>query len=160
MNLSWLEHLTKPFSSLFDPIAERIGNWVARRKPKLYVHFNLGQTVWSIARQAEGDGSFTEMMQIVSWADVNHDDPKETLVITDAHPPGTYSRLPAPGKFAVPPRTLVHQQISAFVLPVKGEKGTPWRGKLILVDQFFRKYKTRSVVFQWVGPVPPASPTT
>lgn len=55
-------------------------------------------------------------------------------------------------KIAIPPNTMVHEQISAIALPIKGDKGMPWRGRFILVDQFQRKYKTKKVTFRWAGP--------
>jgi hypothetical protein len=151
VNLVWLENLTKPFASLLNPIAERIGNWFGRRKPHLYVHFNINQTVWGIAQQGQRNGSSTEMMQVVFWADFNHDDPKETLIITDAYPCGTRPQIGMMDSFAVPPKQVVHHQIAAFVLPIKADKGKPWSGQFILIDQFQRKHRTKKITFQWVG---------
>lgn len=151
VELTWLSNLTKPFSSLLNPMAERIGNWIGRRKPRLYVHFNPSQMLWCIARQGQADGSFTEMMQAMFWADFNHDDPKETLVITDAYPDGTHPQLGMMVKFAIPPGEIVHEHVAAFVLPIKAEKGKAWRGRFVLLDQFQRKYKTKKVTFRWAG---------
>ena len=157
MDLNWLSNLTKPFSSLLNPIAERIGNWIGRRKPRLYVHFNHNQILWDIAKQTQRDGKFIEMMQVIFWADFNHDDQRETLVITNAYPKGTKPQIGMIGNFAIPPRQIVRQQVAVFVLPIKGEKGRPWVGRFVLVDQFQRKYKTKKVAFRWMGPLPSAS---
>lgn len=157
MDLSWLGNLTKPFSSLLNPIAERIGNWFGRRKPRLYVHFNPTQMLWCIAQQGHPNGSFTEMMQAMFWADFNHDDPKESLVITGAYPEGTRPQIGMIGKFVIPPKQIVHQQVAAIVLPIKAKKEKPWTGRFVLVDQFQRQYKTKKVTFRWAGP-PPTQP--
>ena len=151
MDFSWLSNLTKPFSSLLNPVAERIGNWLGRRKPHLFVHFNPTQMLWCIAQQGQQDGSFKEMMQAMFWADFNHDDPKATLVIVDAYPKGTHPQLGMIGKFAIPPNKIVQQQVAAIVLPIKAKKEQPWIGRFILVDQFQRKYKTKKMSFRWAG---------
>ncbi len=151
VHLSWLDNLTKPFSSLLNPIAERLGKWFGRRKPHLYVHFNPSQTVWCITKHSERDGSSTEMMHAMFWADFNHDDPKQTLIIMDGYPEGTHSQIVTVSDFVIPPGEIVDQQVIAIVLPIKGEKGKPWTGRFILVDQFQRKYKTKKVTFKWVG---------
>jgi hypothetical protein len=90
-------------------------------------------------------------MQVVSWADFTHDDPTETLVITAIYPVGSAPQIDTGRKFAIPPRTLVKHQITAFVLPIKGVKGKPWKGRLVVVDQFFREYKTLKFTFKWWG---------
>jgi hypothetical protein len=157
MDLSWLGNLTKPFSSLLKPPAERIGKWLGRRKPRLFIHPNLGQSLWCITGQAGTNDPTTELMQIVFWAEITHDDDKQTLVIMDAYPDGTHSQLNSMTQFRIPPSTLVHEQISAFVLPIKGERGRPYKSRFVLIDQFHRKYKTQELVFRWVGAPPPAT---
>jgi hypothetical protein len=154
MNLEWLENLTKPIGSLLNPVAQRIGGKLGHRKPHLYVHFVLPQTVWCIARNGD-----QEAMQIVFWADFNHDDPQQTLIITDAYPKGTRSEIRTVINFPVPPGQMVREQVATFAVPIKGEKGKPWTGRIILLDQFKRKYKTDKIAFRWVGAVtPPAKP--
>jgi len=145
MNLEWLESLTKPVASLLNPIAERIGGGLGHRKPRLYVHFETNPMVWCIAKNGD-----QEVMQIVFWADLNHDDPRQTLIITDAYPKGARSELRTLN-FAVPPGQMVHEQVVSFSVPIKGEKGKPWTGRLILVDQFKRKHKTDKATFRWAG---------
>jgi hypothetical protein len=153
MNLSWLENLTKPFSSIVTPIAQRIGNRLGHRKPRLYVHFNSPQMLWCIAEQKQTNGTAVEMMQIWFWADFNHDDEQQTLILTDAYPEGTSPQMGMISKFAIPPGMLVNQQVAAFVSPVKALRGNPWVGRFVLVDQFQRKYKTKRVTFRWAGPI-------
>jgi len=155
MDLSWLGNFTKPFSSLFNPPAERLGNWLGRRKPRLHVHPVLTQSIWCIASQGTPNNPVNEMMQVVFWADVNHDDDKQTLVITDAYPEGTRPQIGMLGHFLIPPHEMVHQQIVAFVQPIRGERGQPFETKFIFVDQFHRKYKTQKIVFKCVGQQPP-----
>lgn len=69
-------------------------------------------------------------MQVMFWADVTHDDPKQTLVIVDAYPVGTKALIGLVGKFAIPPGTLVHERVAAFVLPIVAEPGKPWTGEI------------------------------
>jgi hypothetical protein len=149
VNLAWLENLTKPFSQLLNPLLERIGNRLGRRKPHLYVHVNVMQAIWCIAKNGD-----VEIMQAVFWAEFNHDDPKQTLVIMDAYPVGTRPQISATSKFSVGPGQIVTEQIGAYVLPIKGERGKPWSGRFILVDQFHRKHKTQKITLKWVGNSP------
>jgi hypothetical protein len=114
--------------------------------------------VWGITRRAERDGTFTEMMQAMFWADFNHDDQRDTLVITQAYPQGTRPQMGII-KFAIPPGQMVREQIASFVLPVKGTKERPWVGRFVLVDQFRRKYRTKKAAFRWIGPRTPSAPT-
>lgn len=110
-------HIAKPPLDLFNWIRERLEK--RKRKPHLYVHFNLSQMVWCIASGGK------EVAQIMFWADINHDDSKETLVITGAYPKGTKPQLNEIDKILVPPNKLVKTQIAAFVLPIRAEKGRP-----------------------------------
>lgn len=100
----------------------------------------------------------TELMQIVFWAEIAHDDDKQTVVIMDAYPEGTEPQLPSMVRFSLPPHTLAHEQISAFVKPIKGTVGEPWQSKFIFVDQFHRKYKTQELSFRFVGHPPAGTP--
>ena len=145
MNLLWLENLTKPFASLLNPVAERIGNWLGRRRPRLYVHFEPTQSLWCLSHNGD-----QELMQVMFSAGFNHDDPKQTLVIMDAYPSGTHVEIPGNDKFSVPPGQVVRERVYVFVSPVPA-KGKPWTGRFILVDQFHRRHKTQKVVLRWVG---------
>lgn len=101
MHWAWLESLTKPFSSLVTPLAERIGNWLGRRKPRLYVHLNSPQLLWCVATEKQRNGPDLEMMQVFLSAQFNHDDEKQTVVIMDGFPEGTQNRLPGMSQFSV-----------------------------------------------------------
>jgi hypothetical protein len=63
-------------------------------------------------------------------------------------------------KFAIPPGAMVNEQLTAIVLPIKGKKGQPWKGRFVLVDQFERKYKTKKIKFKWVGRVENNAPSS
>ena len=154
MHLAWLENLTKPFSSLLNPPAERIGKWLGLRKPRLYVHFNPRQLVWNIGAQTQPDGTKLDVMHVHLNAGFTHDDDKQTLLIMNAFPEGTENFLPALVQFQIPPHVMVSQQIVAFVQPVIGEKGKPWTGRFILIDQFQRRYKTKVATYRWSGSRP------
>jgi hypothetical protein len=69
---------------MLNAVAERLVLRIGRRKPNLYVHFNPVQTIWCIAQMAQQSGPAIELMQIVFWADLNLDDPKQTLIIVKA----------------------------------------------------------------------------
>ena len=109
MNLAWLENLTKPFASLLNPVAERIGKWLGTKKPRLYVHFNPAMMSWSMGYQQQPDGHHLEMMQVHFDADFNHDDDNQTLFIMDAFPEGTENCIPGFSRFVIPPHTVVNQ---------------------------------------------------
>jgi hypothetical protein len=157
MAWAWLGSLIKPLSNIFNPLTERIGQRIARRKPHLYVHPTRTQSIWCIATQGLPGSTVNEMMQVVFWADMNHDDDKLGLIITDAYPVGTRSQIGMVGRIILPPHNISHQQIAAFVNPIKGKRGQPYETRFILVDQFRRKYKTQKITFRWTGPPPPTS---
>lgn len=158
MNLAWLENLTKPFASLLNPVAERIGKWLGNRKPRLYVHFNPAMMSWSMGYERQPDGHHLEMMHVHFNADFNHDDDKQTLFIMDAFPEGTENRIPAFSHIVIPPHRVVNQQIVSFALPIVAEKEKVWTGRMVFVDQFQRRYKSRKGTYRWVGVLPPPEP--
>ena len=142
-HLSWL----KTLNGFFKAVVDRVALAITRRKPKLHVHPVVGNEVWCLAYQGE-----TEFMQVVCWADVTHDDPKNNLVIMQVYPQGTTPQVGTVSKELIQPGTLARIQLSAIVKPILGTKGKPWKGRLVLVDQFHRKYKTQKIEFKWVGP--------
>jgi hypothetical protein len=75
------------------------------------------------------------------------------VIITDVYPQGSRSEIRVSTNFVVPPGQMVHEQLQSFSLAIKAEKGKPWIGRLILVDQFKRKHKTEKAKFQWAGGV-------
>lgn len=158
MDWSWLGNLTKPFANVLNPITERLGKWLGGRKPRLHVHFHPIQLVWSVGNEMQVDGSMLETMHVHAAADLTHDDDKQTLLIVDVHPEGTQNRLPGMSQFRIGPREMLsHLQIVSIAFPVIGTKGQPWTGRLILVDQFERKYKTKKATYRWSGQMRPSS---
>ena len=89
-------------------------------------------------------------MQVMFTVDLTHDDPKESLIIVDAHPEGTQSSLPF-DKFAINPHQLVERRVTIFVQPVLGKKDKDWNGHIIFIDQFRRHYKTQKTTFRAAG---------
>jgi len=144
--------LLKTCSEFAADLLERLGHRLRRRKPRLYVHYAVAQSLWCIATQTERDGTKTPIMQLIFSADFNHDDPKQDLVIVNAYPKGMrQQKVAAFEKFNVPPGRIVTKQVAVWVLPLLAEQGKDWKGRFILVDQFMRKHKTERVVFRWVG---------
>ena len=145
MNWIWLENLTKPFASLVNPVAERFGNWLGSRKPRLHVHFEPMTNLWCIAGTPG-----QELMQAMFTARFTHDDPKQTLLIVNAYPQGTQVEMKGSDTFSIPPLTLVTERVYVFVSPAP-EKGKTWRGRFVFEDQFHRKYKEKTEL-KWAGP--------
>jgi len=141
---SVVETLLKPFAIITTPIAERIASWL-KRKPKLHVNFHPIACVWCIAKNRE-----EPLMQVRFAADLTHDDPKESLIIVDAHPDGTKLVLPF-DKISVPPHNLREVLVAVFVQPVLQVKGKDWTGRIIFIDQFGRKYKTQKHTFRGIS---------
>lgn len=158
MHWTWLSNLIKPFTNIFNPVTERIGKWLGRRKPKLYVHFHATQLLWSVGHELQPDGSKLEIMNIHLTADFTHDDDKQTLLIVDVHPEGAQSRVRLSELCIRSGELLSHLQLVSFAVPVIGDKGKPWTGKLVLVDQFERQYKTKRATYRWTGPTPYGPP--
>jgi hypothetical protein len=147
----WLEPITKPIGNILEPVTKRIGGFLGHPKPRLYVHFSKRQLAWCIA----GGNGQLEMMQVVCTAEIAHDDPHQTLIILDSYPNGARSEMGTTAThFVIPPETVVRETFASFSTPVIGKKGQPWTGRLVLVDQFKRKYKTERVTFQWAGAPP------
>src|ERR1700685_1035866 len=105
-HLGWL----KSFSGFWKAIFDRLAFWVSGRKPKLYVQFEPGVSVWCIANSGPPPAGI-EYMQIVCHANLTHDDPKIALIITDAYPVGTTTQVQAMTEFKIPPHAMVKQQI-------------------------------------------------
>jgi len=82
---------------------------------------------------------------------LNHDDPKQSIIITAAFPKDTQPQHGLISNIVIPPNQMVHEQVVAIVSPIVGEKGKPWTGRIILTDQFHRRYKTQKATFRWVG---------
>jgi len=151
-HISWFSNLTKAFAALLKAGADRVALWIERRKPRLYVHFDPVISLWCIGQQQQRYGPPLEMMQVTFRADFNHDDPRQTLVITEAYPEGTTPQLGMVQKFKIPAETMVDEQVTVFVTPIVAEKGKAWTGRIVLVDQFQRKHKTKKATFRWAGP--------
>jgi hypothetical protein len=139
-----VDALLKPFAVISTPLAERIASWF-KRKPKLYANFHPGTCLWCLGQYGE-----QPLMQVMFTVDLTHDDPREALIIVDAHPDGTQSKIRF-DKFVIPPHQLKESRVTAFVQPVAGEKGKDWTGHIIFVDQFRRPYKTQKTTFKGVG---------
>jgi hypothetical protein len=147
-----LEHVgwLKAFNGVWKAFFDRLALWVSRRRPKLYVHFQPGTNIWCTANSGPGPNP-PEYMQVVCQVTITHDDPQNSLIIIDAYPVGTKTQVQALSEIKIPPHTMVKERIVSIVAPMIGEKGKPWTGKMVLVDQFLRKYKTGKMTFKWAG---------
>lgn len=143
-HVGWL----KTLNGFFKAIVDRLATAITRRKPKVHVHPLVGNEVWCIATSGN-----TEYMHIICWAHVTHDGSNDALLIMSVYPEGTTPQVDTISPVTLQPGTMVKTQLSAIVAPIVGTKGKPWRGRLILEDQFHRKYKTQKIVFKWVGPM-------
>jgi hypothetical protein len=152
VHLQWLEYLTKPFSNIFNPITERIGNRIARRKPRVSIHPDPLLTIWCIANPGEN-----EFMHLVLSGGFTHDDKDVTLIFTDTYAVGTKTKIKMADWLKIAPGQLLDTRIVTFVGPVIAEKGKPFETRVVLVDQHRRKYKSQKIIFQWAGPA--ATPT-
>jgi hypothetical protein len=149
---SVVETLLKPFTLIFTPIAERIGNRL-KRKPKLYIHIYPITNVWCYAWEGANQ---SPIMQVRFDADITNDSVHEAVLILDGHVEGTKSKFPLMRPINIPPATTVTRQIVAvFGTPVVGEGGKDFTGKIILVDQFKRKHPSDKTTFKWVGSTEP-----
>lgn len=142
----------KVLSEFALALLERATGWIRRRKPHLHVHFEPVTRVWCIATKRQRDGTAFEMMQLVFSAHYAHTDRHDAIIIVDAHPKGTESQLPLMDKLTIPPGQLHSQQLVLIVAPVVGEKGRPWKGQIVFVDHYHRKYKSEKTTFEWGGP--------
>jgi hypothetical protein len=147
-----VETLLKPFTLIFNPIAERIGNRF-RRKPKLYIHIHPVTSIWSYAW---GGANQSPMMQVRFDADITNDSDHEAVLILDAYVEGTKSTLPFTSHIEIPSATTaLRQVVGVFSAPVVGEGGKDFTGRIILVDQFKRKHPCDKTTFEWVGTTEP-----
>jgi hypothetical protein len=143
-----VETLTKPLATVTNAISERL-EVLLRRKPKLYVNFRPSTTYWCLANEGQ-----TRIMQLGFAADFSHDDLKQTLVLINGYPEGTRPRYSFTSYIAIRAGDLVSPsfQLNLLVLPVLGEEGKDWMGRIVFVDQWHRTYKSKATKFMWAGP--------
>lgn len=154
-----IETLLKPFTLIFNPIAERIGDRL-KRKPKLHIHVHPLPTLWCYAWGGYGE-SAKPMMQASFTADITNDSPDESVLILDGYVKGTKPKIPFRERIEVPPTTTVtDENICVFCAPVVGEGGKDFTGKVILIDQLKREHPTDEITFSWVGSTEPPKPPT
>ena len=86
---SILEILLKPFTLIFNPVAERIGNRL-KRKPKLHIYVRPLTNFWCYAWEGQ-----KPMMQAQFSADITNDGNEGVLIldgyISKAQGPGCHS---------------------------------------------------------------------
>jgi hypothetical protein len=143
-----VEIFTKPLAVVSNAVAERL-ELRFRRKPKLHVHFHPTTGLWCLAHQGD-----KKIMQVGFSADFTHDDPKQTIILVDAFPEGAHSELQFGDYIEIPPEELVtpNHQVWMMVTPVVGEEGKNWKGRIVFVDHWRRKYKSKErFEFMWVG---------
>src|SRR5271165_765763 len=144
----------KPVSKVLDAVADRISARIRARKPKLNVVFNPRQCLWTVGGELQKDGTFKEIMSIWFWADFAHDNPGEHLVITEAYVSGTQQKF-GTFKTGIPAGRITTEMVMMSLVPIKGKRGQPFSSRIILRDQFGRKYKTKEASFRWVeSPLP------
>jgi hypothetical protein len=144
-----VEVFARPLAVISNAIAKRLAI-LLRRKPKLHVHFHPSTGVWCLA----GDGKDLTIMQVGFQADFTHDDPEQTLILVDAFPESTHAKYPFRDSITIEAEELVEpeHQIWMMVTPVVGEEGKNWKGRIVFVDQFKRKYKCKEEFeFMWAG---------
>jgi hypothetical protein len=147
-----VETLLKPFTLIFNPIAERIGNRL-KRKPKLYVNIHPVTCIWSYAWQMPDPNP---VMQVRFDADFTNDSDHDALLLLDAYVEGTHSKLPFMSVIKVlPTSTNLREIVSVFCTPVVGEGGKDFTGRIIFVDQLKRKHPSEMTTFKWVGTTEP-----
>jgi len=147
-----VETIFKPFTLIFNPIAERIGNRL-KRKPKLYVHIIPMGSIWNYA----WNGNIPPpIMQVRFDAHLTNDSEREAILILDGYVEGTTSTLPFGSHIEVPPHTTVFRQlVVVFCMPVVGEGGRDFTGRIVFVDQLKRKHRSDVTTFKWAGTTEP-----
>ena len=131
-----IDVFVKPLRVVSDAIAIRT-EVLLRRKPRVYVTFQPVTSYWCLAH--EGD---KRVMQVGFTADFAHDDPEQNVLVIEAYPKGTRTRYPLAEKLSIRPSELVTQRFNLMAVPVVGEEGKNWKGRVVLVDQWKRRYKT------------------
>jgi hypothetical protein len=157
-----VEIFTKPLSVASNSIAERL-ELRLRRKPTLHIHFHPMTGLWCLAHRGD-----MKIMQIGFMADFTRDDPRQTIILMDSFPEGARSELPFQNYIEIPPEEIVtpQYQVWMMVTPVVGTEGKNWKGRIVFVDQWKRKYKSKEKFeFTWVSgknsaPPPTAAPNT
>ena len=147
-----VETLLKPFSLIFNPIAERIGNKF-KRTAKLYINIRPATNVWCYAWNGNNPNP---MMQVRFDADFTNESDREGIFILDVYVEGTKSRVPIIDHLKFPKTSTTFAQIiGLFCSPVVGEGGKDFTGRIIFVDQFKRKHRSDKTTFTWVGSTEP-----
>jgi hypothetical protein len=112
--------------------------WIrqSQKKKILYAVWDPVQCLWGTG--AIGD---TPAMQLIMKGLFSNSDLEQALLITQVYLEGTKATLTLLEPLQIPAHHSVNETVHAFVQPVVGKKGHPYKGTLILIDQFKRKHR-------------------
>jgi hypothetical protein len=142
-----VEVVTKPLAVVSEAVSTRL-EILLKRKPRLFVNFHPGTTIWCLAHAG------TEpLMQMMFMADFTHDDPDQTVILVEVYLKGTKPKFHFQDPVDIDPEELVTPNFNVhfMVTPVIGEEGKSWTGRIYFIDQLHRTYKTKKVEFKWAG---------
>ena len=140
---------TRPLDVISNAVSGRL-EILLKRKPRLYVNFHPMMGLWCLAFSGEA-----RAMQVCFMADFSHDDPDQTLLLIDAYIKGTKPWIRFDEPIKIPPGQLVRSNYveDIMVTPIIAPVGKNWTGRIIFIDQYHRRYKTKKFEFKWTGPM-------
>ncbi len=139
---------TRPLDVVSNALSGRL-EILLKRKPRLYVNFHPMMGHWGLAFSGEA-----RAMQVCFMADFSHDDPDQTLLLIDAYIKGTKPWIKFEEPIKISPGRLVRSNYveDIMVTPIIAPLGKNWTGRIIFIDQYHRRYRTKKFEFNWTGP--------
>jgi hypothetical protein len=143
-----VEVFIRPLDVVSNALSGRL-EILLKRKPRLFVNFHPMSAFWCLAFSGK-----QRAMQVSFMADFSHDDPEQTILLIDAYLKGAKPWLRFDEPIDVAPEELVtpKYQVHFMVTPIIAPVGKNWTGRIIFIDQWHRRYKTKKFEFVWMGP--------
>ncbi|MGD1216199.1 MAG: hypothetical protein ABR861_14565 [Terriglobales bacterium] len=140
---------TRPLDVISNAVSGRL-EILLKRKPRLYVNFHPMSAFWCLAFA----GGEKKAMQMSFMADFSHDDPGQTILLIDAYIKGTKPWIKFDEPIDIAPEELVtpEYQVHFMITPIIAPVGKNWTGRIIFIDQWHRRYRTKKFEFVWTGP--------
>lgn len=108
----------------------------SRRGEIVHVQWKEDRCLWTVAHAGTA-----RWMQVMLSGFITNSHPDLALIITSVYLEGTKPAMSLFETIELPPAHVCDEHVNVMLEPVLVPEGTPFRGNVILVDQFQRKHK-------------------
>jgi hypothetical protein len=108
----------------------------SRHREIVHVQWKEDRCLWTVAYAGT-----TRWMQVMLSGFITNSHPELALIITSVYLEGAKSAMSLLETIELPPAHVCDEHVNVMVEPVLVPEGSPFRGHVILVDQFQRKHK-------------------